>query len=153
MVREKFGEFLPKAKLSGYAAEGEGNKVTLEDGGKKFTFIENGLEYRDIYYGFNPFIGQETVRQHGKVIWIMNCSGNASLKKGKTVHLYSFLRVALRNSRTEMPLRGPSEFRQNYYVYVNKLEGDIDSFYGQEIICADNKEVYRLQYHGGSIKD
>jgi hypothetical protein len=149
----QFTEFLRRAKLSGYAANGEGDEIISDDGGKKFTFIEHDLEYQDIYYGFNPFIGQETVRQQGKVVWIMNYSGKTSLERDEAVQMYYFLRMVLRNSSAEMPLRGPSDFEESNYQYTNKYEGDIDSFYGNEIILINGQEIYWLQYHGGSIME
>ena len=149
----QFTEFLRRAKLSGYATGGEGNEIRVGDGGNKFTFVERDLEYQDVYYGFNPFIGQETVIRQGKVVWIMNYSGKTSLERDEAVQLYSFLRMALRNSSAEMPMRGPSDFEESNYKYSNKYEGDIDSFCGHETILIDGKEKYWLQYHSGSITE
>ena len=70
-------EFLIKAKVSGYATGGEGKEIKLDDGGLKFLYKEKDLVYSDIYYGFNPFAGQELVRKGNKVIWMLNYySGN-----------------------------------------------------------------------------
>jgi hypothetical protein len=153
MRKNELSGFLRKTKLSGYAAEGEGNEIILGDGGKKFYFVEGDLEYNDIYYGFNPFIGQEIVRQHGKVVWVMNYSGETILEEEEAIRLYDFLKKVLRIPGSELPLRGPSEFRENKYTYTNKVEGNIDSFSGQEIIIIDGNEVYRLLYHGGSVQN
>jgi hypothetical protein len=149
----QFTEFLRKAKISGYAAGGAGNEIRLDDGGKKFYFAEGDLEYIDIYYGFDSFTGQETVRQQGKVIWIMNYSGKTSLDGNESIRLYNFLKRALSTPDAALPLRGPYEFRENKYIYTNKVEGNINSFSGQETIIIDRNEVYRLLYHGGSVKN
>jgi hypothetical protein len=152
MTEQKFTEFLLKAKLSGYARGGESNEIRLDDGGKKFVFIENDLEYSDIYYGFDPFIGQETVRNHGKMIWVMNYSGKTVLDEEGATQLYTFLKKALCTPDPELPLRGPSWLNEDIYIYTNKVEGDIDSFSGQETILIAGKESYRLLYHGGTVK-
>ena len=43
-------------------------KSTLLMGGIKFVIQRDNLEYSDIYYGFDPFIGQELVKQNGKAV-------------------------------------------------------------------------------------
>ena len=64
MKENILNDFLIKAKISGYATGGEGNEIKLPDGGKKFQCQEQGFEYRDVHYGFNPFSGQEVVRKN-----------------------------------------------------------------------------------------
>ena len=71
----ELSKFLAKAKIATYASVGEANERTLDDGAKELTFEDGKFKYRDRYYGFNPFIGQEVVSQNGKIIWSMNYYG------------------------------------------------------------------------------
>jgi hypothetical protein len=61
----KLEQFLVKAKISGYASGGEGGEGILADGGKELTFQEDDVQYRDRYFGWNPFCGEEVVWQAG----------------------------------------------------------------------------------------
>lgn len=71
----KLSKFLVKAKIATYASAGEANEKVLEDGCKELLFEEDKFKYRDRYYGFNPFFGEEIVWQNGKIIWSMNYFG------------------------------------------------------------------------------
>ena len=70
-------EFLVKAKKATYA--GGATATVLEDGCKQLTYSEAGYEYRDRYYGNDPFAGQEVVFQNGEIIWSM-------VYKGETIN-------------------------------------------------------------------
>ncbi len=144
-------EFLVKAKLSGYATGGEGKELKLEDGGLKFYYKESDLEYSDVYYGFDPFVGQEIVRQKNRAIWVMNYSGKTNLPGKEAFSVYKFLKLALQDPDPELPLRGPTTFEKDKFIYRNSANGRIDSFFGEEIIELGNKQVYELRYHGGTI--
>jgi len=71
----QLNKFLARAKASTYAGSGEEGERILGDGGKEFAFEENGFSYRDKYFGFNPFSGQETVFENDKIVWVMNYYG------------------------------------------------------------------------------
>ena len=72
---EQLSKFLVKAKINTYASSGEGGEKILFDESKEFEFEEKEFKYRDRYFGFDPFIGQEIVWQNGKIIWGMNYYG------------------------------------------------------------------------------
>ena len=63
MDTKKLSDFLVKAKINTYAS------------GKEFDFEEKEFRYRDRYFGFNPFIGEEVVWQKKEIIWGMNYYG------------------------------------------------------------------------------
>jgi hypothetical protein len=148
----ELSQFLIKAKISGYATGGEGKELKLEDGGFKFYYKEHDLEYSDIYYGFNPFFGQEIVRQNNRAIWIMNYFGETTFQRKEAVSVYQFLKLALQHPDPKLPLRGPKYFGKDNFIYRNSGNGNIDLFFGEEIIKFENKQVYKLRYHGGTIK-
>lgn len=51
-----------------------------------------------------------------------------------------------------LPLRGPSKFKNEGYIYTFKSEGSLENFVGVEEIYKDGKLIYRLQCHGGIIE-
>ena len=66
--------------------------------------------------------------------------------------IYTFLKEALKKVTEDLPFRGPEFFEKESFKYINKVDGDISSFSGKEIIYYDNKIVYFLYYHGGFVK-
>ena len=51
----------------------------------------------------------------------------------------------------ERPFRGPDNFKEGGFEYVDKSSGDIKMFCGTETILFKGQEVYRLYYHGGCM--
>ncbi len=71
-------EFLVTAKLAGYATGGEGGEPDSADRGKAFHYADRALAYRDRYYGFNPFAGEEVLWHDSRPVWIMNYFGSVT---------------------------------------------------------------------------
>ncbi len=144
--------FLVKAKKNTYASDGEGGETITSDGARKLSHEEKEFNYQDKYYGTNPFIGQEIVCKQGIPFWGMNY-------KGQTIGginpklIYEFLKECLSKVSEELPYRGPKEYSKNDFKYKNNVEGSVESFKGTEIIYYENKKVYELNYHGGTIKE
>ena len=145
-------EFIKEAKKSTYAAGDNGEKIILPDGGIKYIIQKEDLEYTDIYYGFDPFLGQELVKQNGKTIWGMNYIGYMIDKKIDANLIFQFLQKTLKNSDENLPLRGPKELKEKNLTYVNDIKGNFDLFVAKEKIYIDDKCVYELDYHGGIKK-
>ncbi|OGZ61922.1 MAG: hypothetical protein A3H51_02900 [Candidatus Spechtbacteria bacterium RIFCSPLOWO2_02_FULL_38_8] len=143
--------FLVKAKINTYASAGEGGEKVLEDGGREFVYKESEWAYRDRYFGFNPFIGQEVVLANDIMIWGMNYYGRILSPNVDSKQLYGFLMQSLRLVSSERPFRGPDKFQKEEWVYVNESQGNTDNFNGIETIFLKNKKVYELRYHGGVI--
>ncbi|MAE49369.1 hypothetical protein CMI48_00930 [Candidatus Pacearchaeota archaeon] len=146
-------EFLVLAKINGYATGGEGRESKLEDGGKELKFSEGDLSYRDKYYGFDPFSGEEIVWKGGEIIWSMNYYGGVDPDHAAIAKkIYEFLKKVLEMVGEASPFRGPEKFTEGDFSYENSYEGDIEKFKGSERILLKGKEVYSLEYHGGLIK-
>jgi hypothetical protein len=149
-------QFLVRAKISTYATGGEALEKSMQDGSKAFFFEDKDsrdFTYRDRYFGFNPFAGEEVVWKGTKPIWIMNYYG-AALENRKDIdprEIYKFLRIALGKVDEERPFRGPKSYEEEDLSYVNKSTGSLDKFLGYETISYKGKEVYRLEYHGGRL--
>lgn len=146
----RLAKFLVKAKTSTYAG-GVGEK-RLEDGSKELVYKEGDFRYRDRYFGFNPFCGQEIVWQKGEAIWAMNYYGQV-ISDFEPKKVYNFLRKALKKVKEDYPFRGPAHFRDEKFDYINTdSSGSISEFCGVERIFYDGKEVYIGYFHGGFIK-
>ena len=141
-----------KAKINTYASSGEGGEKILPDGGKEFNFEEKELRYRDRYYGFNPFIGEEIVWQNERIIWGMNYYGKViSEKMVSAKEIYQFLQEALKRIKEDKPFRGDKSLKRGDFKYSNKIDGTLEKFKGEEVIFFKKQVVYKLEYHGGLI--
>ncbi|HNY35908.1 MAG TPA: DUF5680 domain-containing protein [Candidatus Pacearchaeota archaeon] len=147
-----FEEFLLKAKINTYASNGENEEKILEDGSKELVYKNNEWEYRDRYFGFNPFIGEEIIFKDSKIFWGMNYYGRIISDKVETEQIYQFLKKSLRLAKIEYPFRGPIDFQENNWIYKNKINGIANNFTGKESIYFKQEKVYELIYHGGIIK-
>ena len=147
----RLDEFLVKAKINTYASSGEGGELKLEDGSKELVYKENGWKYRDRYFGFNHFIGEEIIWENGVVVWGMNYYGRIVDRKAFPKDIYEFLKKALRQVKKDRPFRGPKEFNDGMFSYKDESRGKVDSFEGVEMIYWSGKKVYELRYHGGLV--
>ena len=148
---EQLSKFLVKAKINTYASSGEGGEKILFDESKEFEFEEKEFKYRDRYFGFDPFIGQETVWQNGKIIWGMNYYGKVVSEVIPVKQIYQFLKEVLKKVLENKPFRGPDNFKQGDFEYFNKVEGVVENFQGEEAIFYKKQLVYKLNYHGGLV--
>lgn len=144
-------DFLAKAKINTYASNGGGGEKTIEDGGKELIYEDSEWKYRDRYFGFNPFIGEEVVWKNNKVVWGMNYYGRVVSVKVDVRQVYQFLQKAMRLVKIERPFRGPNDFREGEWKYRDESNGTIDKFEGIETIYFQEEKVYELKYHGGKI--
>lgn len=146
-------DFIIKAKLSGYATGGESQEQKFEDGSLGFVFENEGYKYIDRYYGFNPFSGTEHLyNNENELIWKMNYWGLVIPNSSDPKKIYSFLSDAMSLITIEYPFRGPPIYEKNSLKYTNRQMGSFESFNGVEQIFEENKKVYDLYYHGGTMQ-
>lgn len=151
--QQNLKKFLREAKINTYAKGGEGGEKILKDGGKRFEYKRGDLYYRDVYFGFNPFIGQEVIFYQKKSIWAMNYYGEIITESASAKEIYSFLKKALKKVIIDKPFRGPSSFNIDNFQYRNKSKGTLDYFIGEEKIYYKKELIYTLNYHGGFIQN
>ena len=144
-------KFLALAKTNTYATTEEDDENILDDGCKELKFSKGNFRYRDRYFGSDPFIGEEIIWKDDKIIWGMNYYGTTTSDIVPVKEIYGFLKTALQKITQEKPFRGPENFKNNDFEYLNSSKGDINLFKGEEIIKYKEKEVYKLHYHGGKI--
>ncbi|MDD2732189.1 MAG: DUF5680 domain-containing protein [Candidatus Pacebacteria bacterium] len=151
--KKQLASFLVKAKIGTYASSGEDGEQILPGRGKEFNFEEKEFKYRDRYYGFNPFIGQEIVWQNKRIIWGMNYYGKVTSEKiVSPKEIYQFLQEALKRIPEDKPFRGAGSFKRGDFKYSNKTDGTLEKFNGEEAIFFKKQLVYKLEYHGGLIE-
>ena len=155
-THDEFISFLVTAKRRTYAAEGDDAIVSpLLPGSHQLEFAQTPWLYRDVYFGGDYFVGQETVYQKKRPFWSMGYAGG--LVDGvdssvDTVPLYAFLQESLRHVGVERPFRGPHTYQKGEYAFSDIGEGQIDNFWGVETMTMHQRPVYRLRYHGGFIR-
>jgi len=142
--------FLVKAKKATYAEGGDDAGLTLTDGAKELSYVEGKLVYRDRYYGWDPFAGEEVVSEGDRVVWLMNYYGRCEAGVDVST-VYTFLVKALARVAEETPYRGPESFVEGDFRYSCSVEGDCRAFRGSEKISFREKDVYWLLFHGGEI--
>jgi hypothetical protein len=146
----QFVQFLIEAKKNTYAAGGK-LSTPSRPGSKDLTFQRGDYTYIDTYLGDLDFIGEEAVWRQGKPLWGMNYYG--VMLTGEIPQEFSHcLKGALSSVPSEAPFRGPASFRLGSLLYLCEWNGDVDRFQGSEQIRDNGKEIYRLVFHGGSLR-
>jgi hypothetical protein len=150
-------EFLIEAKRRTYAGLDDDATISapILPGSKQLQYREGDLSYRDIYFGFSFFVGQEAVQVGLPVIWSMSYAGGVSADitdHDEVLAIYTFLRKALLAARADRPFRGPSHFENGGFRYLNMSQGNVAEFHGEEQIDRAGMKVYGLRYSGGSIR-
>jgi hypothetical protein len=65
--------------------------------------------------------------------------------------VYKTLQEALLLIPEKKPYRGPEEYIQGDYTYRNIFSGEVDNFFGEEIIKHNGEEIYKAKYIGGLV--
>jgi len=149
-------QFLIKAKSSCYASQTEGvadgRERIFNDGCKVSVYQENNYAYKDAYYGYNPYIGEEVLFCDDAFIWSMNYYGLVTQETILPKQVYDFLKIALRNVTVDMPYRGPEYIKDGDFEYKLEHNGIFEQYHGIERIFYKGQEVFIGYYHGGMIK-
>jgi uncharacterized protein DUF5680 len=143
----RLAEFLVEAKRRTYAGLDDDATVSapLLPGAKQLEYRADDLSYRDIYFGMKFFVGQETVQAGQHVIWSMSYAGGVSpdvTDREDVLMIYAFLRQALLAIHDDHPFRGPPQFENESFRYVNTSSGDVAEFHGEEQIHRAGIKVY-----------
>jgi hypothetical protein len=146
--------FLLSAKRATYATQGNDASVTplLRDS-RQLEYQDGELLYRDMYVGMLRFVGQEIVYVADRAVWSMNYAGGlcADVATPTAGQVYAFLRQALCNAPTELPLRGPHLLTRDAMHYTCQCTGSLDWFYGAETITNGTQCLYQLHFSGGTL--
>jgi hypothetical protein len=149
----QLSDFLVQAKRATYAALGDGASVNpLLPASRQLEYQLGEVLYRDIYFGFAFFVGQETVYEMDKPIWAMGYAGGVTDANADVNAVYTFLRFALRQVDTANPYRGPGLIRGDGFQYTSQTTGTLEKFWGIERISGNRAILYELRYHGGRLR-
>jgi hypothetical protein len=144
-------EFLVLAKKSTYASGSESIKNKDKNDSTSLVFQDGDFLYHDNYFGGEPYGGREVVFYKGEPLYIMVYYGSVDQDFNNINEIYKVLQKALLLIPKEYPYRGPSEYIEGNYRYVNEYIGEIDNFSGREFIEYDKKIVYEAKYIGGLV--
>ena len=154
---EKLAKFLVKAKTQTYASVDSQEIKAERPLHNELEFDEDDFYYRDSYIGFFQAPGMEEVRlgKNGETIWTMAYSGGMLIKFHRNIefakHVFTFLKKVLGLIKEDFPFRGPKEFEEGDWKYINEIEGDIKKFKGHEKIFFKGEEVFSQDYIGGIV--
>lgn len=148
----QLAEFLVQAKRATYAGKGDDASVPpLLPASRQLEYRLGSVLYRDIYFGFAYFVGQETVYENETPIWAMGYAGGIVDESIDAGEVYAFLQKALRHTDAASPYRGPGLIRGDDFQYTSQTNGALDNFWGIERISRNRGVVYELRYHGGRL--
>ncbi len=141
-------QFLYQANTHGYGSSNI-SEEKLENGEHVIRFSDNNFEFKDVYYGGEPYAGQEVIFYDGRAVWAMQYRGEI-IEGEDFAPIYAFLGKALSNTSVGLP-RGIDGFSENDFLYSFTMSGNIENFSAQEKIFHGGKVVYRAKFLGGLV--
>ena len=151
MNTKKLCQFLATAKKQTYASGDKATKTVEKDKSTTITFEQGDWRYHDNYFGGEPFGGREVVFFQGQPVYLMTYYGLVEKSVTDFAPVYAVLQKALSQIPEARPFRGPEKFNEGDYSYTNTSTGEIDDFFGQEVISRNGKVVYVAKYLGGLV--
>jgi len=147
-MNEKLQLFLLRANTRCYGSAAI-NQEKLSSGEKIITFAQDEFEFKDVYYGGEPYAGQEVIFAGGCVVWAMQYRGR--IEPGEDfAPIYGFLGRVLTGTKIGLP-RGVDGARENQLSYNFKMDGDLDEFSARETISRNGAVVYSAEFLGGLV--
>lgn len=148
---EELRKFLFEFKAAGYAAGDEKAWRKEDDGSTTIKFSWGDWRAHDNFFGGEPYGGRTIVFYRNKPVWIMVAYGYVveSVEDPKSV--YRFLQSALRGASGDSPIRGPERFTEGDLVYTNSWKGDLERYFGHEVISKKGERIYEASYMGGWV--
>lgn len=151
--QEAFIDFLIQAKVNTYAAGSPELAPASRPSSKDLHYTDGNYLYIDSYLGEINFIGEEAVWQDGRTLWAMNYYGVMLVDEDEIPKGFiDCLLAALRQVPREAPYRGPAELKHSPFTYSCHWEGNLDHFRGREWIATQGTTIYKLDFHGGTVK-
>lgn len=144
--------FILEAKSATYVGGGSPSPA-CRPAAHDIGYDRGSWRYLDSYFGGTDFLGQEVVWKDDEPVWAMNYYGRildpemidatvaGAIIKESLSALYRLGRFL-----------GAFEYVVGQYRYVDDSNETIEQFVGIERIYVGDREVYRLDYHGGLVK-
>jgi hypothetical protein len=143
--------FLLRGKQNTYASgakPGPASRIHSHD----LSYQEGDFLYFDTYLGGFHFIGEEAVWQKEIPLWGMNYYGKMLVSE-IPAGFFEFLKSMLMKVDEKHPFRGPAVGNEGSFSYHCQWQGNLQGFIGDEMISYKEEIIYRLEFHGGEIKD
>lgn len=142
--------FKKEASGAGYESEGPKNEIKEKDGSTTFWYESGDWKFHDNYFGGEPYGGRTVILYKNKPVWMMVYYGRLDDKVSDINEAYLFLRKALRADKDE-GFRGPKEFNEGKFRYINNWQGDLENYSGKEEIYRNGNRMYTAMYMGGLV--
>lgn len=150
MNKELLRQFLIDSNKAGYAGGEEKKWVKEPDGSTTILFEKRPWRSNDNFFGGEPYGGRTIVFYEGKPYWMMVYYGWV-VEGVESNPVYGVLRNALMQMPEDYPYRGPREYKEGEYTYINVWEGELDRFAGEEQIKQSERLIYKANYIGGMV--
>jgi Domain of unknown function (DUF5680) len=153
--------FIVRAKTATWNADGSAS-LSYRPGSRDLQYHEPGLAYLDSYFGGTDFLGQEVVWVAGVATWAMNYHGRvlrpdlydgaragatSKAGRGRVYDKNTFLGHYAFECERSM-VEGATFQMTTFHMTTT---GDHTAFSGSEWHELEDTEVYRFDFHGGSI--
>ena len=145
----KLKTFLLKANLP--HTNGTAQMKTEENGSRTINFSDGDFSMEDNFFGGEPYGGQQVVFYQHEPVWTCVYYGRVLKTNLNPDMVYGFLREALQYPDKTRPQRGPVSYKKGNLEYQNDLQGELDEYFGREVILEDGKEIYWAKYMGGLV--
>jgi hypothetical protein len=142
--------FLLDCNAASYAGGDEKQWLKEPDGSTTIPFERGGWRSHDNFFGGEPYGGRTVVFDGEKPVWLMVYYGWVANELEANL-VYGVLRRALMQMPEDAPFRGPAQYREGEFVYMNAWTGDVGRFGGEEQIMQGDQLVYQASYSGGLV--
>ncbi len=144
--------FKKEASGVGYENENPKDEIKEQDGSTTLRYESGDWKFHDNdnYFGGEPYGGRTIISYKNKPAWMMVYYGWLDERVSDANEVYVFLRKALRAERGE-GFRGPKEFNEGRFEYINGWQGNLKNYSGKEEIYLDGNLIYTAMYMGGLV--
>lgn len=149
-------DFILEAKAASYVG-GSSPAPPSRTGAHDIGYRRARWRYLDSYFGGTDFLGQEVVWSGDTPVWAMNYHGRVldpERISGSTAGavIREALSALYRLDRFMDRSLGPFAHEVGPYRSIDSNAGSVAGFWGTERIVLKDRDVYRLDYHGGMVK-
>lgn len=145
-------QFIVEANGKGYAS-GEKTTINETDGSKTIKYENGEWKMVDNYVGGEPYSGMTKIFFNNEVVWSMVYYGKVADEINDFGEVYEFLKKVLLKMPADYPFRGPKEFIERNWKYINEWNGEVEEFSGEEKIYLNEKLVFWTKYLGGLVDE
>jgi hypothetical protein len=150
---QELKQFILEANGKGYATGEEKTRIKENDGSMTIKYSSGEWKMVDNYVGGEPYAGMTKIFFQEKVVWVMVYYGVVDKKVNGFKDVYGFLMKSLLQMPADYPYRGPKEFSEGEWKYVNKWSGEVEQFKGEEKIYLKGETVFWTKYIGGVVDE